>query len=127
MLDWFFDDDDPPSKPKLKAGEDPTEEEKRDEGIDRVSGKYSDLVAAGFPIALKICAEKGRVTSTEVKEAMEADPRYATRMAWVEPGGKEPERRWLGQVFRRGQGWKRVGWESTGSHARPVAIWTRDE
>jgi hypothetical protein len=103
-----------------------SEEQKRDEGIDQVSGKYSDLVAAGFPIALQICAEKGRVTSVEVGAAMETDPRYATRMAWVAPGKTEPERRWLGAIFRKGNGWKRIGFESTGSHARPVAIWTRE-
>ena len=121
MTDWFLDDDLPSNPPK------PTEEQKRDEGIDQVSGKYLDLVAAGFPIALQICAEKGRVTSVEVGAAMEADSRYATRMAWVAPGKTEPERRWLGAIFRRGNGWKRIGFESTGSHARPVAIWTRDE
>lgn len=128
MTDWFFDDD-PPNKPKTPTGkvmeEVSDEESKRDDGIDRVSGKYADLVAAAIPIALRICAEKGRVTSVEVGAEMEADSRYAARMAWVPPGKKEPERRWLGAVFRRGNGWKRIGFESTGSHARPVAIWTR--
>jgi hypothetical protein len=94
--------------------------EKRDEGIDRVSSKYDDLVEAAKVVAMRIYTERGRVTSVEIVTEMESDPRYAERMR-----STAQERRWLGAVFRKGTGWVRVGWESKGSHARPVAIWQR--
>lgn len=94
--------------------------EKRDDGIDRVSSKYDDLVEAAKVVAMRIYTERGRVTSVEVVTEMESDPRYAERMRET-----TQERRWLGAVFRKGSGWVRIGWESKGSHARPVAIWRR--
>ena len=97
-----------------------SETEKRDEGIDKVEVKYSDLVDAAKTVAMRIYTERGRVTSVEVVSDMESDPRYAKRMMET-----AQERRWLGAVFRKGTGWVRIGWESTGSHARPVAIWKR--
>jgi hypothetical protein len=100
------------------------EEAKKNSGIEQVSKGYADLIAAGIPIAMRICEERGRVTSVEVEAEMLSDSRYASRMAEIPVGETTPERRWLGHIFQRG-GWKRFGYEPTGSHGRPVSIWKR--
>jgi hypothetical protein len=54
------------------------------------------------------------VTSVEVFAEMRAQG-YDTALDMVDP-------RWMGAVFREDI-WTRSGFETTGSHRRPVAIW----
>lgn len=74
------------------------------------------LVRDGVEVAREILAERGRVTSVEVRARMIARG-LIHREA---PYGLDP--RWIGAVFS-GLGLVRIGWEPTGSHGRPVAIW----
>ena len=94
----------------------PSEREKRDQVLDALAVRRSELVATAREVATSIARERGRVTAPDVFAAL--------RAAGVDLGGHDP--RWMGAVFNRGP-WRRVGWQSTGSHARPVAVWELDE
>ncbi len=90
-----------------------TEEQKRDIVLDASEETRARLLKEARAVARSLAAMKGRVTSVEVLNEMRA-------LGW----GAEIDRvdpRFMGAVFRRG--WERIGWECTGSHARPVAIW----
>ena len=107
LFDYFGADVADPPRPK-------TEPEKRDQVLDRLERIRQQLVDVGIATARQIAQSRGQVTSVDVLEAMRQSPSLATKMEEVDP-------RWIGAVFRRG--WRRVGWEQTGSHARPVSIW----
>ena len=94
----------------------PSEIEKRDRVLDALAERRRELVARARELAESIARERGRVTAPDVFAAL--------RAAGVDLGGHDP--RWMGAVFNRGR-WRRVGWQSTGSHARPVAVWELDE
>lgn len=93
-----------------------TEEEKRDEVLETLERFRRNAIFAARKIAFDIEARNGRVTSTEVLRIMKA--KHGPMIEGI-------DHRFMGAVFRRGQGWKRLGWETTGSHGRPVAIWGR--
>jgi hypothetical protein len=93
------------------------EDAKRDFALDLLEKTRSSLISAARTEAHAIYVTNGRVTSVEVMAAMKAAG-HGAAMANVDP-------RWMGAVFRKGEGWVRVGWEQTGSHSRPVAIWSR--
>ena len=76
----------------------------------------ANAIFAAKQIAANIYDRKGRVTSVEVMREM--GKTHPSLIADIDP-------RFMGAVFRRGLGWKRIGWETTGSHGRPVAIWGR--
>jgi hypothetical protein len=65
-------------------------------------------------IANMLFMQHGRVTSTEVLEVMREH--HPELLEDVDP-------RFMGCVFRRG--WRRIGYEDSGSHRRPVSIWVR--
>ena len=92
-------------------------DEARDTALDMLEQARSGLITAAKTQASIIYLTNGRVTSVEVTEAMRAAG-HGAAMAGVDP-------RWMGAVFRSGTGWVRIGWEPTGSHSRPVAIWGR--
>lgn len=98
---------------RLNPEPEQTEEQKRDAVLDRMEITRADLISIARMTARDIAAENGTVTSPEVFAQMKADG-YGPDLSACDP-------RWMGAVFRRG--WKRVGWESGGSHGRPVARW----
>ncbi len=74
------------------------------------------LIRDATEIMREILRERGRVTSTDVRARMvERGLIHRERAFGLDP-------RWIGAVFI-GAGLVRVGWEATGTHGRPVAIW----
>lgn len=98
------------AKPKPES-----EEVKRDAALDTLELSRAELIADAKVHAVRIATETGTVTSTQVLASMRASGHGDDLDRY--------DRRWMGAVFRRGTGWKRVGWSSTGSHCRPVAVW----
>ncbi|MDQ3170305.1 MAG: hypothetical protein M3Q55_09235 [Acidobacteriota bacterium] len=90
----------------------------RDRALDLLALARASLITEACKVALSIARSNGRVTSVEVVDAMKRLGFTASLAAH--------DRRWLGAVFRKGGGWRRLGYEPTGSHARPVAIWGRE-
>lgn len=93
----------------------PTEPQKRDRALDILRTHRGTLIEAAVAVAVRIATDRGRVTSTEVLAVLRSDPEWRAKVAAA-------DRRFMGPVFRRKM-WRRIGWEATGSHARPVAIW----
>lgn len=91
------------------------EAEARDAALDRLAESRQTLIALGRGAADAIARERGKVTSTLVFERLR-EQGHGRLLDGVDP-------RWIGVVFRAG--WAREGWEPTGSHGRPVAIWRR--
>lgn len=89
----------------------------RDEALDLLEQTRGELIDAARQVALRIAKEQGVVSSTEVFSELETTALKA-KMDQVDP-------RWMGAVFRKG--WERVGFESTGSHRRPVSVWRRKD
>lgn len=107
-----------PIKPRRKRGAPgpaDVESAARDEALDALEAARAALVAEAHKIAVQLARQRGRVTSVEVWHAMIAYG-YEDQLKGYDP-------RWMGCIFRAGKGWERAGWESTGSHKRPVAIW----
>jgi hypothetical protein len=91
------------------------EREKRDRALDLIEENRQGLLGAARRAAEEIHREKGRVTAPEV---------FARLREWgMEHVLSQHDPRWAGALFRNG--WRRLGWESKGSHCRPVSIWTR--
>lgn len=86
----------------------------RDIALGRVEAAHAADVRVATELAIGLARERGSVTSVEV---------------WAELARRghtlDGDPRWMGAVFRRG--WRRVGWDITGSHGRPVARWTLAE
>ena len=96
----------------------PAQAAARDAALDTLQATRGGLIEAAHRIALQIAKERGRVTAVEVFHEMHRQG-FTERLGLVDG-------RWMGAVFRAQGGlWKRVGWEPTGSHGRPVAVWTR--
>ena len=86
----------------------------RDQVLDVLEEWRKCLVLEGRSRAVAIARRKGSVTSTEVLAELRADPEWADAVDAVDP-------RFMGAVFRKG--WARAGWDTSGSHARPVSRW----
>ncbi len=99
----------PPLRPPRK----PTEGDARDAALALLKEHRAELIAKARSVATEIALASGTVTSTAVFEEMRKRG-YGDAMARVDP-------RWMGVVFQKG--WERAGWDSSGSHKRPVAIW----
>jgi hypothetical protein len=97
-----------------------TKEAERDEVLDTLQRARADLIRFAEAVADSLFIKNGTVTSTEVLDYLrtEESPEIKHALSSVDP-------RFLGAVFRKGKGWKRLGYAPTGSHARPVAIWTK--
>lgn len=89
----------------------------RDRVLDCLEDVRAELIDAATVAARIICERRGSVTSVQVFRYLR-ECGYGRRLDAVDP-------RWMGAVFRSGKGWKRVGWDQTGSHGRPVAVWVR--
>jgi hypothetical protein len=97
------------------------DDEKRKAELDRfIEGMRrtyrAGLVEVARGIARRMATENGSVTSTQVLDALRADPDWSLRVA-------EVDARFMGLVFRSEREWKRVGWSPDGSHSRPVSVW----
>jgi len=107
-----------PIKPRRKRGAPgpaDIETAARDEALEALDAARADLIAEARKIAHQLARQRGRVTSVEVFQAMYSYG-YEDKLRAVDG-------RFMGCVFRTGE-WVRVKWESTGSHKRPVAVWT---
>jgi hypothetical protein len=105
-------------KPRRKLGSpgpQDLEGEARDIALDRIAKWRTGLVAIARDVAVQIARQRHRVTSVEVFAEMRAQG-YDEALDAVDP-------RWMGAVFNE-EIWSREGWETTGSHKRPVAIWS---
>ena len=87
---------------------------KRDAALDLIKKHRKELIVEGRKVAHRIASSRGRVSSTDVFKAMEANG-WGPRMAAY-------DRRWMGPVFFS-KDWEQIGTENTGSHKRPVAVW----
>ena len=95
----------------------PRQEAQLDEVLERLKAYRARLIAIGNHTAERLARERGRVTSVEVLNHMYKDPHTAVLMDQVDP-------RWIGVVFaRKPEIWEHIGYERTGSHTRPVAVW----
>jgi hypothetical protein len=90
------------------------ETQARDAALDLLEQIRVELVHEAKRIAFLIASSHGKVTSVQVHRELWLQHQEA--MQGVDP-------RFLGCVFRDGGVWERLGWESTGSHRRPVAVW----
>lgn len=93
----------------------------RDAALDRLAVTRAARITTATSIALAIWKEKGEVSSTDVWAEIRRQAMEDQGMTWLLVDDADP--RWIGAVFRRG--WRRLRWEATGSHKRPVAVWTR--
>lgn len=91
-----------------------TETGGRDDALDNLEAYRGSLCETGREVAVELAKLRGRITSVEVFAEMRARG-YDAALDSVDP-------RWMGVVFRECI-WQRRGWEQTGSHRRPVAIW----
>ena len=98
-----------PSAPSL------TEGQKRDRALDILRAHRGTLIEAAFAVAVRIAHDRGHVSSTDVLAVLDSDPKWRAAV-------QAADRRFMGSVFRR-KCWARIGWEETGSHGRPVAVW----
>lgn len=99
-----------PGSPHGSAAEGAT----RDAALGNLAAYRGDLCETGREIAIELAQQRGRITSVEVFAEMRARG-YDEALDAVDP-------RWMGVVFKEDI-WRRQGWEQTGSHKRPVAIW----
>lgn len=100
----------------LAFGADTTLKQKRDAILDVLAAQRSELVHAARQWALHLVQENGTVTSPQVLARLREE-------GWSDHLDRV-DARFMGVVFRKG--WRRVGWENQGSHARPVSIWERE-
>lgn len=103
-----------PKRKRGSPGPSHLEESGRDHAIDQLAQWRAGLVEIGREIAIELAKNRGRITSVEVFAEMRARG-YDEALDACDP-------RWMGVVFKEDI-WKRDGWEQTGSHKRPVAIW----
>jgi hypothetical protein len=89
---------------------------KRDVTLDRLEVTRSYLINLGRDLAVKLARLKGVVTSSEVLFLLKHQ--VPEMLDGIDP-------RFMGAVFRKG--WIKVGYESTGSHGRPVSRWMLKE
>ncbi len=91
----------------------------RDVGLARTGGANHDLIVIAQKIARKIAKANGTVSSPEVWSELwdlaANDDGLKSRLEEADP-------RWMGVVFVHRQ-WRRLRWDSKGSHKRPVSVW----
>lgn len=87
------------------------EARKRDEVLDALEVSRSDLIDAAKAIAIELAIRNGTVNSSQVLHELKTRGIY--------DGKADP--RFMGGCFRKG--WTRVGFETAGSHRRPISVW----
>ena len=94
----------------------------RDAALALLEQARSGLIEHAFTCACLINSQKWSVSATDVWEVLYGQAKLDDNLAhWL----KVADPRWMGAVFRESRGWTRVRWEESGSHKRPVAVWTR--
>ncbi len=86
----------------------------RDAALDLLRATRPDLIQRAREIAYEIARFEGTVTSPQVLLKLKVE-----RPEELE--GKDP--RFMGCVFNRNPKWQAVGWDTLGSHGRPVRVW----
>jgi hypothetical protein len=109
----LFDRPPPPDPVKRRV----REKAKRDGVLDVFAATRAALIRRATEIALKLATDTGTVTSVQVFDVM--------RSEGLGPMLDEVDPRWIGAVFREGNGWRRKTYISDGSHGRPVSVWER--
>lgn len=104
-----------PHRKRGSPGPQNRETEGRDGALDDLEKWRSSLVEIGREVAIQLARRRKRITSVEVFAELRAQG-YDAALDSCDP-------RWMGVVFREDI-WQREGWETTGSHRRPVAIWS---
>lgn len=89
------------------------EARKRDAALDLLEESRPRLIQKAREIALELVTIHGTVTGVRVMKELKARGFY--------DGSKDP--RFMGAVFRKGNGWARVGYSAEGSHRCPVSVW----
>lgn len=92
----------------------------RDAVLDRLQETRAELIAVAKETALRLAAEHGETCSVDVLNKMRLDPVLKDKLDEVDP-------RFMGAVFRAGNGWQRVRMEPKGSHACWISIWRRKQ
>jgi len=95
------------------------EHKKRDEVLDALGQTRAALIRKAGEIALRIAHRKGNVTSVEVFDELKREG-LGPMLTLYDP-------RWIGAVFRSGNGWRKQGYSTDGSHGRPVSVWERGQ
>lgn len=89
----------------------------RDKVLDGLAERRSDLILHAKVIARSIALKNGTVTSVEVLERMREIKFLRIMLSGVDT-------RFMGVVFRDPVVWSPVSWRTTGSHGRPVRVWS---
>lgn len=91
----------------------------RDRVLDKLEKTYPRMIALAYEVSRELASRDGCVTSVKILDEL--------RKCGYSDLIQSHDTRWMGCLFRKGMGWRRIGWENTGSHGRPVAIWTLRE
>jgi hypothetical protein len=113
-MDLFSGSGPKPTRKLGSPGPEQLETKGRDAALDVLADKRADLIEIARDVAIRLARRRHRVTSVEVFAALRAQG-YDKSLDAADP-------RWMGVVFREPI-WERQGFETTGSHRRPVAIW----
>lgn len=99
-----------------------TQAQARDAALALLEAARAELIDLAYDIALAIWTAKGEVSPTEVWAELF---QRATTDAVLAYKLETLDRRWMGAVFRPARGWVQLRTERSGSHKRPVPVWTR--
>ena len=84
-----------------------------DAKLELIHKSRAELIAMATKVAQRLCVKNGEVTSTEVWNVLKKKN--------IDVSAHDP--RWMGAVFHASK-WRRTRYEATGSHKRPVSVWT---
>lgn len=97
------------------------ERQKRNTILKALQAERRVLVQAGREVARYLFQSYGKpVTAGDVYSFLESTEGEAFLTLL-----RKHDKRWLGAVFV--YGWQKVGYEYSGSHCRPVALWVPEE
>lgn len=85
--------------------------------LDTLEGCRAEIIREAKSCAEEFAKKFGRVTSPEVLSFLKVQPFFQRY------GIDDVDPRFMGCVFRDRKKWKRIGYENSGSHHRPVSIW----
>lgn len=102
-------------KHSLKTSPDPSKELFSHVLTTNPAISVAQLISLAKTVALGIAKNRKYVTSVDVFAAL--------KTAGIDTHAHDP--RWMGKVFSKRDGWKRVRTAKIGSHKRPVSVWCR--
>ncbi len=89
----------------------------RDAALDLLEEHRAPLIEIARAVAQELAIRHGRVTSPDVVQELRARG-YGDMIDAV-------DKRFMGAVFRSGNGWERIGFENLGSHRQPISVWRK--